>query len=348
MISIHAAASLSFTQVDPIRSPITRPRKAGAIDQSFEQQGAIAIKRLPVQGKLTCCQRENLARQASNRNPRKYQETAVRNDVLKIASTLLIGPIDPRIARRHFPGGAGKLQAGKKSAGDLLGLDEVAQVGAERNAIAQIMPAVDELLKGRTELAVGSLDELQRQGLELSDAAGDGRLRIALGGGDDSTRASGGGGAKLGKRNKAVSLKALEESSAFFVLQFAVGALPFEEFAQCVGDLGQAEVGKALGDLANEIDLAGRKGASRGLDIGLNHGRTLGCLYYPMRDLEGCPAKNAIIFSPTECRDGKGFPRRYKDAEETCNEAGPAGAVLYYSSAANERRKGVSLPSSRK
>jgi hypothetical protein len=60
-ISIHAATSLGPSQGDPVGGPITGAAKALLLDQSFQQQRAVAVMLLPISGQLAGALRENLA-----------------------------------------------------------------------------------------------------------------------------------------------------------------------------------------------------------------------------------------------------------------------------------------------
>jgi len=92
------------------------------------------------------------------------------------------------MARRHLPGWTGKLQAGKIPARQLLGLDEIAQVDTERDAIAEVMVAVDVLSEQRAECPDRSLNQAQDKGIELPGASCDGNLSVDLNRGSNSAR----------------------------------------------------------------------------------------------------------------------------------------------------------------
>jgi hypothetical protein len=128
------------------------------------------------------------------------------------------------------------------------------------------MVALDELVEERVKLAIASLHQAQKQGVILPDAPRHGSLGVAFVSYSDLPR-----GvlylAQGGERNQPVGLQFLQERATFFVLEFSVRSLPFEELADGFGKLRQAECGKIFRDLMDQLEVRGRKPASRGVDL---------------------------------------------------------------------------------
>jgi hypothetical protein len=147
MFSIHTAAVLSTAKMNPVGSFITGAAKASAFHESFHEKRAISVQSFPNPGQAVSGKRQNLACQTSN----GYE---IGNYELKTPLSFFRTPANPGIARGHSPCGAGKLQAGKIPAGQSFGLHEIAKECSERNMVAKIMAAFNELFENRTELAV--------------------------------------------------------------------------------------------------------------------------------------------------------------------------------------------------
>jgi len=160
---------------------ITGAPETRGVDQSFEQQRLVTIQTLPILRQAMGCKGKDLGRQAAHGNGRKYQKPAVVDDVLQTPLALLCLPADPGVAWGHFPGGAGKQQAAEPASRKLVRSDKVSQVGAERNAVAEIVVAVDELVEDGAEGLIAGLNQVEGQGLELAGTADDVRLSIVFG-----------------------------------------------------------------------------------------------------------------------------------------------------------------------
>ena len=81
-MAVHAAPADSLSDTNPIRGAIAGSRKAGRVDESFQQHGLVALVALPVDGQLSRCLREDGGGKPVDLDPWKHQETAVINDVL--------------------------------------------------------------------------------------------------------------------------------------------------------------------------------------------------------------------------------------------------------------------------
>lgn len=293
VMAIHAAATLSAAEIDPIGSPIAGAAITGTIHEGLEKQRSIAVEIVPILGQAMSGERKDFAGQPLDVDPGEHEESGVTDDELESAFAFEVTPADPGVARGHLPGGAGEEEAGEPATRELLRIDEVAEVGAERDAIAEVVVAVDELLEDDTEGLIAGLDEVQRERLEVARAAGDRRLRIADVCRFDLARAGGSRGPKLGKVDQPVVLESSEKGATLLLLELAGGAFPIEEFAYGSGELGQAEVGKVADGVNNKADVHGREDAAGKLQSGRKHGVAPGIQAYHRRVGGDCPAKNA-------------------------------------------------------
>ena len=236
MFTVHTATALSAAEMNPVGSFVDRAGKTISFDQGFHQKRAIAVQPLPIIRQATGSERKGHAGKSLNGNISRDEESAIGNNELEIPFSLFGRPSDPGVARRHLPGRTGKLQTSEKLSRRIWRLNEIVQVSSKRDAIVKVMPALDKLLKGAKQFTIRSLNETQRQRLELTGAASDGNRRIALRGRKKNLSGTRGRRiAKFWKDHQSIRLKPLKERTAFFMLQFAVGAFPFQEFAQGLG-----------------------------------------------------------------------------------------------------------------
>ena len=163
MFSVHSTAALSAAKMNPVCSLVAGPAKTSTLDQSFDQQRTISVQPFPVIGQMACCERKNHAGQSTDGNIGGDKESTVRDNELEISFSLFGAPSNPGIARRHFPCRARKLQTSEKLSRRFRRLDEIVQVSAKMDAIAEIMPAFNELFEDGMKAFVRSLNKTQRQ-----------------------------------------------------------------------------------------------------------------------------------------------------------------------------------------
>jgi hypothetical protein len=109
-------------------------------------------------------------------------------------------------------------------------------------AEAKIVVSADVLLQEREVPAVASPHEVESSGSKTLAVPGDARVRIALVGIGDRTRAQTSGIAKTGQAEDTPIAEMFEKRLALYILELARGASPIAQFAQGVGELGEAEV----------------------------------------------------------------------------------------------------------
>jgi len=271
MIAVHSAPALSGAEVDPVCRAVARPAIKGTIYQGFKKQRSVSVECIPVLGQPACRQGQDLAGKSFDIYPGQDKKPALIYDELKIAFPFVGAPSDPGIARRHRPGRTGKLQAGQIAARQLLGLDEIAQVSPEGDAIAQIMISVDVLFKQGVESPVRSLDKVKGQGIEIAGATRHRILSVALRCADNISRTGRCCGAKAWQDQKALTPEMFEESTALFVLELPCGPFPLEKFADGFGQFGQTEVREIADNLTDEIELGSPKITAGKANLRLKH-----------------------------------------------------------------------------
>ena len=112
LVSIHASASLSGADMNPVCGTIAGAGEAFGIDKGFEQQRFNTIGVQPIVGELMDGKRKDFAGKVWDLNPGKDEKAAVIDNARKVAFASWIAPADPMVARRNFQGSAGKEQAG--------------------------------------------------------------------------------------------------------------------------------------------------------------------------------------------------------------------------------------------
>ena len=287
MIAVHSASALRDPEMDPVRRSIAGATITGAIHQSLQQERPITVDLSPILRQSMGSKRKDFACESLDVDPGQHEEATIGNDQLKVAFPLFRIPSDPGIAGRHRPCGAGKLQAGEIAPGQLAGFDEIAQVGAEGDAVAKVMVTVDILLEQGIERRIRSLDKVENQGIKIAGATCHRSLGVALRGADNMSRTGRCRGTKTGQDNDALIAEVFEKRAAFFVLEFPGRAFPFEKFADGFGQLGEAEVAEITNCLTDECELGrGKVTAGKG-NLRFRHGCSpllLVSLRYPERD----------------------------------------------------------------
>jgi hypothetical protein len=115
LVSIHASASLSGADMNPVCGTIASAGEAFGIDKGFEQQRFNTIGVQPIVGELMDGKRKDFTGKVRDLNPGEDEKTAVIDNARKVASASRIAPADPMVARRNFQSSAGKEQAGNNS-----------------------------------------------------------------------------------------------------------------------------------------------------------------------------------------------------------------------------------------
>ena len=262
MIPIHAATALCAAKMNPVGGLITGSAEARAFNQGFKQQRPVAVQSFPIIRQTMSGKRKDFACQSTNRNIRRNKEATIGNNELKIPFLFFSTPSDPGVSRRHFQCRTGKLKAGEIPARQFVGFDEIAQMSAERDFVAKIMPASNELFEDRSKLPISSLNKFQGQRLKLACAAGNRRFIFDECGGVCLARPRGTTGSKFRNGDDAVGVKTFKQNTAFFVFEFSVRPFPVEQFRKSFGQFGEAEIRKSFDGLTNEVDLIGGKGTT--------------------------------------------------------------------------------------
>ena len=301
MLTVHSATALSGAEMDPVPSFVTSAAITGTIHEGLKQQRPVTVKHMPVSWQPARGPRQDHARKSLDLNPGQHKEATLIDDELKMAFPFFSTPSDPGIARRHSPCGAGKLQAGEISPRQLLGLDEIAQMGAEGDAKAKIVVTVDVLFEQGIEIPVRSLDEVKGEGIKISGASRHRGLSVALRRTDHMARPGRSCVTKHRQGEKPLIPQMLEKSPALFILEFAGRAFPFEQFADGFGQFGKTEVGKIPDSLTDECNLGSTEITAGKGKFPIEHGGSPLCFVLPYSRTERMSSEKRM--GAQKCRE---------------------------------------------
>ena len=123
MVYVELAAALCGADADPVGGLVGDASKAGLLDEGLEQDGSIAIVRLPVTGDGARCSCQDGRGQVSTLDPRQDQEARIVDHSMQVLLPLAGAPADEAITRPGFPGGSAEPKQGDEV---VAGVDEVA------------------------------------------------------------------------------------------------------------------------------------------------------------------------------------------------------------------------------
>ena len=171
-------AALGLADALPVGGAIASPAEALRVYERFEQHGSRAVALLPVRGQLPGRHRERLRRQAVHAHPGENQEPRLADHQVEMLLVRALGPADPGIAAGQRAAGLAEQQAAQPAP---VPVEQViAQVRAERLAVAEVVVALDEFIP--EPRLRGLLDHLQAQRLQVPQAGFDHGLGIAAAG----------------------------------------------------------------------------------------------------------------------------------------------------------------------
>ena len=231
---ILLSPTLGQSDGDPVGGFVTGSPEAVALDEGLEKNGRIVVALLPVVGKASCRHTKEHGGEILRLDPGKDEETGIVDDEAEILLLLLSGPADKGVPGSGFPGGGSEAQTGQ---GSLSGPGDVADLGAGKGLVAEIMPCVDKVVP---EFGL----EAFRDGTENEVGPVSGRSRVLclgqdkLGIPDPPGKVTGAGAASfLGGRQdeKTVGLHAQKGRAATHVLGGSVGFEPSEGMADPEG-----------------------------------------------------------------------------------------------------------------
>ena len=141
---VELAAALGLAEMDPVRSPVASALEARRFAERFAQDRADAIALVPVGQELALEAGEQMRDQARQADPGQDKLASVIYDQGQVALSGGGVPAGETVARVGFPGGGAEAEQSQQEA--VGGVDEVAQMRAQRLAIAQVVVALDELV----------------------------------------------------------------------------------------------------------------------------------------------------------------------------------------------------------
>ena len=216
----------------------------------------------PVHHQLLDAARQHRAGQVLHRDPRQQQEAAVVDHVLQIPRPSPIVPADPAVPRRHAPGRARELQAADHRAGRPRRKHQIAQLGAERDRVPEVVVASHQLPE---QQALGRLAHpLDSKRLDVAHAAHQRGPRLARrrvgNAGDRTARAA---LPLVRQHQRTIRVEPLEELPALPRLQPPVRAPPPQQLAHGARQLHPAQARTLAHDLADQRHLLHAERTSR-------------------------------------------------------------------------------------
>ena len=153
------------------------PVVATGVHQRLHQPGLELVVARPVRHQLPEAARQHRAGEVPHRDPRQQQEAAVVDHPLEIPRPSRVVPADPAVPDRHAPRRAGELQAADYRPGRLRRKHQIAQVGAERDRVPEVVVASHQLPE---QQALGGLAHpLDLQRLDIAHAADERGSRLS-------------------------------------------------------------------------------------------------------------------------------------------------------------------------
>ena len=150
---------------------------AAGVHQRLHQPGLELVVARPVRHQLPEAARQDRAGEVPHRDPRQQQEAAVVDHALQIPRPSRVVPADPAVPDRHAPRRARELQAADHRPGRLRRKHQIAQVGAERDRVPEIVVASHQLPE---QQALGGLAHpLDLQRLDIAHAADERAPRLS-------------------------------------------------------------------------------------------------------------------------------------------------------------------------
>ena len=145
------------------------PVVAAGVHQRLHQPGLELVVARPVHYQLPEAARQHRAGEVPHRDPRQQQEAAIVDHALQIPRPSRVVPADPPVPHRHAPRRAGELQAADHRPGRPRCKHQIAQVGAERDRVPEVVVASHQLPE---QQPLGGLAHpLDPQRLDIAHAA---------------------------------------------------------------------------------------------------------------------------------------------------------------------------------
>ncbi len=216
----------------------------------------------PVRHQLPEAARQHGAGQVLHRDPRQQQEAVVVDHALEIPRPRPIVPADPPVPGRHAPRRAVELQAADHRADRPRCKHQIAQVGAERDLVLQVVVASHQLPEQQAlDRLAHQLDPQRLDGAHAAEQRAPRLPRPRPGNaGDRTDRAA----PALGRQHqRPIRIEPLQELSALAGLQSPVRPPPRQQLAHGARQLHPAQARTVPHDLADQRHLLRAEGASR-------------------------------------------------------------------------------------
>ena len=153
ILGVPLGAALGLADGEPVGGAIAGAGETLRIDEGLDEDGLVAILLVPVGGQLADGQGQGVRGQMLDADPGQEQEARLRDDPMQLVSVLVGFPADPAVAAGQREGAL--LEQHRAERALLAVLEQVAQMGTDRLAVAQVVVAVDELLAQGDLLGAG-------------------------------------------------------------------------------------------------------------------------------------------------------------------------------------------------
>jgi len=195
VVAVELAAAFGSSDPGRLGGLVAGASMPADFDEGLDECRLIAVALLPVGAQAGGDGAEEVGGEVRDAHPGGDQEAGVADDELKAGLAGLCAPADPVVAVFERPGGSGEADRGDGRLG--AGGDQVAQLGARRWGVAEVVETADHLVGHDRRRALLRADG-DGDVFELAQPTGDGRSRLDRGvevavwpgGGDGSARAA--------------------------------------------------------------------------------------------------------------------------------------------------------------
>jgi len=114
MLGVEFATALSVADMDPVGGPIGSAGKTIFLDESLEENRAVAVARLPMGREAFGDTSEDARGKVVRSDPREDEEASIVGDEMEKTFALLVGPTDELVTRSDFPGSGSEAEGSKE------------------------------------------------------------------------------------------------------------------------------------------------------------------------------------------------------------------------------------------
>lgn len=145
-VGIELAATLGASHVQPVGRTVAGAPKTLGFDERLQENGSVAITRLPVLRKLPGRPRKDARREVLAANPRQNQKTSVVDDQMEVPLPLAPGPTDELVSRGPRPSRGTEAQDCQQVR---TAVDQVSDLRTRQRLVFQVVIPLDQLVPQR-------------------------------------------------------------------------------------------------------------------------------------------------------------------------------------------------------